>query len=296
MGKFSEGADKGFEKRMDDLDLRARQTGSKLDELSPKVDQLNEGLKSVEDFFLSRLAQPMKEATDAINSGTESAVNLQRILDITFASVVESQAGMASAYEQSLQLVNERANSAVETAMGAVVAITQSAAQLQNQVEVSRLRAADLESRQENLEKGMQRLFYIVDNITTEFHNHTDLLYEARNITNEIRDSLDDTIASANHVGNSFFKQSSTSSWWPYIWGPAASLVLGSYGLPPSAARNIALVVLGEAAGFAFSSFQSLYTDFYVPTMKSPTFSSAWGSFSAETTAHPSATVSPELV
>ncbi|KAI1769397.1 hypothetical protein GGR53DRAFT_461557 [Hypoxylon sp. FL1150] len=299
MSKFSEGADKGFEQRMDNLDLRAQQTGSKLDDLAPKVDQLNEGLKSMEDFFLSRLAQTMKETTDAVNSGAENAVNLQKMLEITFASVVESQAGMASAYEQSLQLVNERANSAVDTAMGAVVAVTQSAAHLQNQVEISRLRAADLEFRQENLEKasnGMQRLVYFVENLTTEFNDHTDVLHQARNITNEIRDTLEDTAASANYVGKSFFKQSSTSSWWPYIWGPAASLVLGSYGLPPSASRNIALLTFGEVAGFAFSSFRSLYTDYYAPTMKSPAFSSARGSFSAETGAHSNATISPELV
>lgn len=36
------------------------------------------------------------------------------------------------------------------------------------------------------------------------------------------------------------------SRWVPYIFCPAASLVMGSYGLPPSTARNILLISLGE--------------------------------------------------
>ncbi|KAI1772275.1 hypothetical protein F4818DRAFT_444502 [Hypoxylon cercidicola] len=296
MGRFSEDADKGFKRHMDNLDLRARETGGRLDELSPKIDDLKEGLKSIEDFFLGRLIQQVKETTDAIHSGTDNAVNLQRMLEAILASAVENQVEVASAYEQSLQLVNDRAQSAVNTATRAVVAVTQSAAHLQTQVEVSRLRAADLESRQENLEQGMQRLVYFVENLTTSFYDHTRLLHEARNITNEIRDTLDDTVASANYVGNTMFKQSSASSWWPYVWCPAASLVLGSYGLPPSAARNLALLALGEVAGLAFSSFRSLYTEFYMPTMKPPTFTKAWGSFSTKTGTHSNATVSPELI
>ena len=33
--------------------------------------------------------------------------------------------------------------------------------------------------------------------------------------------------------------------WWPYIVCPTASLVMGSYGLAPSMARNILLIGLG---------------------------------------------------
>ncbi|XXG96138.1 hypothetical protein Hte_002417 [Hypoxylon texense] len=245
MGRFSDDVDKDFEQYINNLDLRARETGSRLDELSPKIDQLKAGLKSIEEIFLDRLVQA--ESTDAVNSGTENAIHLQRMLEVTFASVVEHQAGMASAYEQSLHLVNERAQSAVDTATRAVVAVTESAAHLHTQVEVSRLRAADLESRQENLEQGMQRLVYFTENLTTEIYDHTNLLHQARNITNEIRDTLEDTVTSANYIGDSFFKQSSTSSWWPYVWCPAASLVLGSYGLPPSAVRNLALLALGKS-------------------------------------------------
>lgn len=38
--------------------------------------------------------------------------------------------------------------------------------------------------------------------------------------------------------------------WVSYIVSPVAALMLGSYGLPPSAMRNLGLVVLGEFVGF----------------------------------------------
>jgi hypothetical protein len=36
------------------------------------------------------------------------------------------------------------------------------------------------------------------------------------------------------------------------------SLIMGSYGLPPSALRNIGLIAMGEFAGFILSSINSL--------------------------------------
>ncbi|KAI0169084.1 hypothetical protein GGR52DRAFT_574308 [Hypoxylon sp. FL1284] len=295
MGRFSDNVNKEFDQRMDKVDLRARETSRRLDELSPMVDQLTKGLKSVEDLVLGRLVHVVKETTDALNSGTENAANLQKILEVVSVSVAENQAQMASAYEQSLQLANQRAQSAVDTATRAVVAVTESAVHLQAQVEVSRLRAADLESRQVNLEQGMQRLVYFVENLTTEFSGHSNLLYQARNITNEIRDTLEDTVVSANYVTSSFSRQSSASSWWPYIWCPAASLVLGSYGLPPSAVRNLALVALGEVAGLTLSSSRSFFSSSSTPTTKYPAFFHTWGR-STETGIRSNATVVPELI
>ncbi|KAI0477571.1 hypothetical protein GGR56DRAFT_692242 [Xylariaceae sp. FL0804] len=67
-------------------------------------------------------------------------------------------------------------------------------------------------------------------------HEHS-LQVQARNMTDEILDVLEDTATSAYAVKDSADGRSSSASWWPYIWCPAASLVMGSYGLPPSAAR-----------------------------------------------------------
>ncbi len=60
MGRFSDDVDKDFEQHMNNLDLRAREAGGRLDELSPRIDQLQKSLKSIEDIFLGRLVHAVK--------------------------------------------------------------------------------------------------------------------------------------------------------------------------------------------------------------------------------------------
>ncbi|KAI2472886.1 hypothetical protein F4781DRAFT_427978 [Annulohypoxylon bovei var. microspora] len=278
MGRFTDDVDKQFGQHMNDLDLRAQATGDRIDELSPKVDHLKDMLKSVEDIFLGQLIQGVKETADLVNSGTENALNLQRMLGVIFKGVLEGQAEVATTHEQSLQVANQRVESAMDTVMITMALATESAVNLQSKIEFSRLQAVELEVRQNNLEEGMQRLIGISQNLATEYDDHANHLHQAHNITNEILGSLEDTAASAAYVGNSILRQSSASSWWPYIWCPAASLVLGSYGLPPSGTRNLALIALGEAAGLTLSTIQSYSLDFSLtPTMKFYLLQYAWG-------------------
>ncbi|KAI1457002.1 hypothetical protein F4805DRAFT_458172 [Annulohypoxylon moriforme] len=245
MGRFTDDVDEQFEQHMTNLGTRAQSTSDKIDELSPKVDHLKDMLESAEDLFLGQLIQRVKETTDLVNSGTENALNLQRMLGVMFKGVLEGQAEVAATYERSMQVANQRVGSAMDAAMIAMALATESAVNLQTQLESSRLRAVELETRQNNLEEGMQRLIGISETLATEYDDHANHLHQAHNITNGILESLEDTAASAFYVKNSVLRQSSTS-WWPYIWCPAASLVLGSYGLPPSGTRNLGLLAIGR--------------------------------------------------
>lgn len=49
-------------------------------------------------------------------------------------------------------------------------------------------------------------------------------------------------------------------NWVPYIVSPVATLLLGSYGLAPSATRNLGLVALGEGFGFLVAHFPTYST------------------------------------
>ncbi|KAI8964544.1 hypothetical protein F5Y11DRAFT_345479 [Daldinia sp. FL1419] len=287
MGRFTDDIDKQFERHMKDLDIRAQVTSSKVDKLSPMVDRLKDSLGSVEDFVLSRLMHAVKDTTDAVSSGAQNAVNLQKMLEVVLKSVREGQAEVASSYEHSIQLANQRAESAIETAIQAIAVASVSAGQLQTQIELSRLQAAELESRQNTLEKGMRRLLNITENLAVYYDDHASSLQQARNITNDIFEALEGTAASASRIGNSFLKQSPTLSWWPYIWCPATSLVLGSYGLPPSAMRNLVLLALGEVAGLTISSIHS-----YAPGMELSALLDTWRNSFSESRA-PSNTSSP---
>lgn len=98
----------------------------------------------------------------------------------------------------------------------------------------------------------MVRLVDVTEVLAKNYYHHTHLLSQAQNMTIEILDNLEDTVESASNISGAFSKQSSAMSWWPYIWCPAASLVMGSYGLPPSAIRNLALVAMGTYCSFSY--------------------------------------------
>lgn len=115
-----------------------------------------------------------------------------------------------------------------------------------------------LAQRQNTIEKGMDRLLTTTEALSTKFEDHASLLKQANNITNDILDSLEETAAVATQMNESFFTTATTRSWWPFVVFPTASLVMGSYGLPPSIFRNLGLLALGEAIGFTVSSYDKL--------------------------------------
>ncbi|RYP62971.1 hypothetical protein DL771_009498 [Monosporascus sp. 5C6A] len=209
------------------------------------LDRLGERLRGIEAMLSGGLAGALEKSTDAVNGGIENAVSLRRMLETMTRDIMNSHAEAASAHEHSLQVMSRRAESEMETAMAMIAAAVTSSTALQNQIELSRLRAVELERRQDNLEHGLQRLVDVTEGLSTRYDHHTELLHRAQNMTSEILSTLQDTAASASFIGDSFSKHDSANSWWPYIWCPAASLVMGSYGLPPSALRNLGLLALG---------------------------------------------------
>ena len=93
----------------------------------------------------------------------------------------------------------------------------------------------------------MQRLADMTSDLSSKHDDHAQLLHQAKSMTSEILDTLHETAASAATVEEALSKKSAVASLWPYIWCPAASLVMGSYGLPPSVVRNLVLVALGKS-------------------------------------------------
>lgn len=75
-------------------------------------------------------------------------------------------------------------------------------------------------------------------------------------MTDDILDTLGDVAIAAailEEATSSYFQGFGLSGWAPYIFGPVATLLLGSYGLTPSAFRNLGLIALGEIVGFSIS-------------------------------------------
>lgn len=128
----------------------------------------------------------------------------------------------------------------------------------------------------------MQRLADMTETLSSKYDDHYHLLLRAQNMTHDILETLESTAASVADFTDSFLARSSAMSWWSYIWCPVVSLVLGSYGLPPSASRNFILLTVGELAAFLVSSFDPLPLPFSAGDLKaffvvSPTTATYFG-------------------
>lgn len=93
----------------------------------------------------------------------------------------------------------------------------------------------------------MSRLIGAAENLATRLERHTDVLGQAQEQSGNLVETLEQASKSALTVKGSMSQRSGWTNWWPHIICPTASLVLGSYGLHPSASRNLALITLGSS-------------------------------------------------
>ena len=132
-----------------------------------------------------------------------------------------------------------------------------------------------LARRHNILEEGLGRLLVTTQNIASNHSIHAERVEQAVNITNELLDALEETATTASTLNKSFLTNAPSGSWWPHIVCPVASLVLGSYGLEPSALRNIGLLALGEGIGLVLSISSSDRFDTVYPFFLTNTTASA---------------------
>ncbi|KAJ9133087.1 Nuclear fusion protein KAR5 [Pleurostoma richardsiae] len=245
---------KQVEDQMEYLHIRSLETGQLLDQLGPRIDEIKAGLAGLEDYLSTDLNHAMQSSTDSINAGHESATNLRQFLDVLMNTVLESNSRVAAAHEQSLERVSRKASDEMDVVVTAMAYAVASSVSLQNQIESSQNQAAQLALRQSSLENGMTRLLTISERLSSKYKDHTYRLNEATNMTNSLLQKLEKAASSAASFGMG------KSKWWPHIVCPVTTLLLGSYGLPPSLLRNFLLLCLGELVGLAVSSVDGLAT------------------------------------
>ncbi|KAK5626117.1 hypothetical protein RRF57_001832 [Xylaria bambusicola] len=227
MSKLSDDVDIKIEQRMNDIDMRAQAVGERFESLSPLLLKLQQDLENANLQLSHHLLQGIKKSQEQVNSGITSAVNLDRLLQQLSKGVAARDAETAALHSQSLQLMNQQAASEIQAMTDIMAAAVGTTMALQSQIETSRIQAAEFESRQDNLEQGMQRLIDISDTLASKYDVHTNLLEQAQNATNEILDILEDTAASATAMGDIFLSTYSFKSWWPHIWCPVVCTSCG---------------------------------------------------------------------
>ncbi|KAK3394910.1 hypothetical protein B0H63DRAFT_556053 [Podospora didyma] len=252
IAKLTEGVEVELQKRMDDMDSRARKYVDTLSQLSPQIDQLRGGIVDIQRYISGDLEQKLRKSTETVHDGLQNAEDLQQLLRVLLNNVLEGNSQLASAHETSLQHASRRASDDIGALMAVVGMAATSTTSLQQQLELSSRQAARLADRQDALEQGMDRLLVVTENLSAKYDDHTHMLKQASNLTNDVLDVLAEAASTAAFVNTSRFEDAIFSSWWPHIVFPAASLVLGSYGLPPSISRNLGLLALGEAIASLF--------------------------------------------
>ncbi|KAM7204954.1 nuclear fusion protein KAR5 [Naviculisporaceae sp. PSN 640] len=269
IAKLTDGVEAELNKRMNDIENRARQSMENLEKLSPQIDHLKGSLADLEKYLSQDVKNVLGKSTESLHDSLENAQNLQQLMHILVANVIESNTRLASAHEVSVQQASQRANADISALMAVVATVSASSDSLQRQIEESNKQAAALAQRQETLERGMDRLLVATETIAAKYEDHTHTLTQARNLTNDLLDSLEETAATVSDVKSSLFRDVSPGNWWPHIVFPTVTLVMGSYGLPPSFIRNFGLLALGEGIGCAVSSFDELadiFTNSFLPT------------------------------
>lgn len=115
--------------------------------------------------------------------------------------------------------------------------------------------------RQHQLSANLERLAATTDNIASTYEDHAQAVIEVKNMTNEVLETLENVsgaTAKIKEADRLRWGSSGLGSWMPYILSPAATLFLGSYGLAPSALRNLGLVALGEVIGLWVTHFDRI--------------------------------------
>ncbi|KAK3349367.1 hypothetical protein B0T25DRAFT_547849 [Lasiosphaeria hispida] len=258
ISKLMTGVEAELQKKMDDLDERARQTFDNLAQLLLQVDQLRDGLERVETYLSGDLENTLRRSSESAQDNLQQAEVLQQFLIAVFARFHESNTQLVSVHEQSLQHIAKRTNDDIGALAAIIATAVTSTNALQQQIERSNQNAELLAKRQDTLEQNMDRLIATTEKLSTNHEHHTLMLTQAANMTSELLDTLEETSSKAQSLNRSLIVDAMSGSWWPYVLCPAGFLILGSYGLPPSAGRNIGLLATGEVIGFLVSVFNNM--------------------------------------
>lgn len=119
----------------------------------------------------------------------------------------------------------------------------------------------EISNQQHVLSDGLEQLAAQTHGLLSTYADHARALDEATNTTANLLETVvavNDNIATMENARISSLGGLGIGRWVPYIISPIATLLLGSYGLEPSATRNLGLVALGEVVGFVAAHVQRL--------------------------------------
>lgn len=256
LSKLSEGVEQELEAHLHAINTRATEVTDQLRRIIPDVDRLRDSIQDMDRTLSQQIMETAQASQHAMRNGLEDAQNLQQLLGVLLRTVLSSNAEVAASHEVAITAFKDRTESDLGVVMAALASAAASSASLQSQMELSHLRVTELAGRQQNLEKGLGRLFELTEDLSSQYEVHSEHLTDAQKKSEDILVALDKMANSASDVSGSLKGPSSWMKWVPYLICPTGTLLMGSYGLPPSAGRNLVLIGIGEVVGAAISHIE----------------------------------------
>ena len=94
--------------------------------------------------------------------------------------------------------------------------------------------------------QNLDSMLSISDDLSAQYTKHQQTLEESQAKSEAILGTLNQAGDSAEALQSSLPGRWGFLGSWPYLVCPAATLIMGSYGLPPSIFRNMGLIAMGE--------------------------------------------------
>ncbi|KAH8601289.1 hypothetical protein B0O99DRAFT_736507 [Bisporella sp. PMI_857] len=236
----------------DGLDEDLRSIKQKMSDQAHATDSYFEGMKSQAEHLKNKIqvsidsiSTDFKEAASSIKTTIGSTKDLQRILRNLIESLMQSNAEIAASRERALSVTTNRAKSEMEDLSLLAGETGAAIAELKDSIWSLLPAITSLGMRQDALDKRSDLLFATMVNMTILLKNHTKSLEQANTAAYGIHHSLEKAALAAQSWNETVGISGMLGEYALRIACPMVSVLLGNHGLPPSLARNAALILGG---------------------------------------------------
>ncbi|PNP51555.1 hypothetical protein THARTR1_07811 [Trichoderma harzianum] len=248
LAKLTTQLEEEMETRLRSMNKMFEEAGATVESLKPRMNHLKNSITEIDALFRDHIVENIQQSADLVTHGLGDARQLQTLLSMLVDVTQNQSHDLSTSHESALQEATLRITGEVDVILAALAAAVASSTSLHREIEISQSAAVAVALRQESIEthKG-----------------HQEQLVSAQQTASDLIDILDSASASAVTLRGSIYGGFGWGSWWPHVFCPLTSLVVGSYGLPPSATRNIMLIGLGEVVGFGISIVKHYGSDIH---------------------------------
>ncbi|KJZ74650.1 hypothetical protein HIM_06000 [Hirsutella minnesotensis 3608] len=252
LDKLTSHVEADLDAHLDTLSKMFHDANANVATLGPQLQVVKAGLYELEHMITETTSRETKRAA-SLRTDLDSAQSLEHILARLIATALDGSEGIIRSTGSALEDMHKRLNEDVESVISTLEVAAATSSGLQEVLIHSHLRAAAIAKGQERIEENMQKLNEVAGDLTIKHEAHQRSLEQAQQKALQVLDTLEVVSSSAGSLKQSLLSGLGLSQWWPYLFCPLVTLTIGSYGLPPSASRNIALVGMGEIFGFMVS-------------------------------------------